>query len=34
VRLPGLVALDADDRAKLSGILQSWGVLPAQRAAE
>jgi len=34
VRLPGLVALDAEDRAKLSGILQSWGVLPAQRAAE
>lgn len=34
VRLPGLTALDADDRAKLSGILQSWGVLPAQRAAE
>jgi 4-hydroxy-tetrahydrodipicolinate synthase len=34
VRLPGLAALDAEDRAKLSGILQSWGVLPAQRAAE
>lgn len=34
VRLPGLVALDAEDRTKLSGILQSWGVLPAQRAAE
>ncbi len=34
VRLPGLVALDTEDRAKLSGILQSWGVLPAQRAAE
>ena len=34
VRLPGLVALDAEDRAKLAGVLQSWGVLPAQRAAE
>jgi 4-hydroxy-tetrahydrodipicolinate synthase len=34
VRLPGLPELDAEDRKKLSAILQSWGVLPAQRAAE
>ncbi|MCA3261329.1 MAG: dihydrodipicolinate synthase family protein [Telmatospirillum sp.] len=29
VRLPGLAALDAEDRAKLSGILKAWGVLSA-----
>jgi 4-hydroxy-tetrahydrodipicolinate synthase len=32
VRLPGLPALDAADHKALSGILRSWGLLPAQAA--
>ncbi|MBN9062762.1 MAG: dihydrodipicolinate synthase family protein [Rhizobiales bacterium 65-9] len=34
VRLPGLPALDAADRAQLSGILSSWGLAPSRLAAE
>jgi 4-hydroxy-tetrahydrodipicolinate synthase len=32
VRLPGLPALDAEDRARLAGILRDWGVLTTQAA--
>ncbi len=33
VRLPGLPALDDEDRAVLADVLRSWGLLPS-RAAE
>jgi 4-hydroxy-tetrahydrodipicolinate synthase len=34
VRLPGLPALDAGDKATLAEILRSWGLLPSRAAAE
>ncbi len=34
VRLPGLPALDDQDRAKLGDVLRSWGLLPSRAAAE
>ncbi len=34
VRLPGLPALDDQDRARLSDVLRGWGLLPSRAAAE
>ncbi|MCZ8108596.1 MAG: dihydrodipicolinate synthase family protein [Alsobacter sp.] len=34
VRLPGLPALDDEDRAVLADVLRSWGLLPSRAAAE
>ena len=34
VRLPGLPALDDQDRAKLGDVLRGWGLLPSRAAAE